>query len=150
MTELRLALGDNGTIEYEGVVYQTGTTSVEVMAEWEDWLASESLDRLIRINRNRPNGEMKAIKAIAEASAEGVFDFYGESSEKRINTPSGLKQLFFFRIRQNHPQVLKKTINEMIESKVGAELKLRWEKEQAAVDAILPNGEAPGGAKDAA
>ena len=149
MTELRLALGENGRIEYEGVVYNTGATTLEVMAEWEDWLATETLDRQIRINRNRQNGEMKAIKAVAELSAEGVFDFYGELSEKRISTPSGLKQLFFIRIRQNHPDILKKTINAMIDKNLETALRLQFEKEQAALETILPNDQAPPGANAA-
>lgn len=146
MTELRLALGDNGKIEWEGVVYHTGATSLEVMAQWEDWLAGETLERQIRLLRKTQNGENKAIKAVAEMSAEGVFDFYGETSEKRINTPSGLKQLFFLRILQNNDKVTKKTVNAMIDAKLANELRLQWEKEQAALDAILPNAEAPAGA----
>lgn len=146
MTELRLALGDNGNIEWEGVVYNTGSTSLEVMAQWEDWLAGETLERQIRLLRKTQNGEMKAIKAVAEMSAEGVFDFYGEVSEKRINTPSGLKQLFFLRILQNNDKVTKKTVNAMIDAKLANQLRLQWEKEQAALDAILPNAEAPTGA----
>lgn len=157
MTELWLALSENGTIEFRGVVYNTGGTTLEVMADWEDWLAGEALDRLLRVNLRRQreekaiqNGEAKAIKAIADLSAEGVFDFFGETSEKRLKTPSGLQQLFFLRIRQHHPDILKKTINEMVDSKIAAQLKVQWEKEKAAADAILPNAEAPQeGPKDA-
>ena len=150
MTELFLALNqEGGRIEWKGKVYYTGATTLEVMAEWEDWLASETLERQIRLLRKVHGGEDKAIRAVAQMSAEGVFDFYGETSESRMRKPSGLKQLFFIRIKQNHPDVVKATINEMIDHHLEKALMLEYKKEQASLEALLPNDEAPPGAESA-
>ena len=55
--------------------------------------------------------------------------------------------MFFIRIRQNHPDVLKKTINAMIDKSLETALRIQFEKEQAAMESVLPNAEAPAGAK---
>lgn len=143
MTELWLALGKGGTVEFEGKVYQTGQNTFEVIAGWEDWLASRALEPLLRLNAKKIDGEVKSYKAVGEMAAQGKFDFYGTVSEERMNTPSGAIQLFFLRIRQNHPDITKEIIARMIESNLADELKKQYQKEQAALDAILPNVEAP-------
>ncbi len=148
MTELRLALGEDGTLTgKDGIAYPTGPTSLEVMAEWEDSLFNETLQRLKRSLAKDPNGEMKALKTVAEMSAEGSFDFYGETSQKRIWTPSGIKRLLFFRIKQKSPDVLKKATDAIIDEIMAEDFRKQYEKELAAMDAILPNAEAPTGAE---
>lgn len=150
MTELRLSLADNATIEYEGRVFNTGTTGTEVMADWEDRQCQKTYERLIRVGiaMKMPTARQDAIDAIARLSAQGEFDFYGETSQKKMDTVDGLKLLFFIRIRQCHPDVTKKTIDAMIDAEFERTLRLQHEREQAALEAILPNDEAPAGAKD--
>ncbi len=143
MTELQQALALDGTVTADdGTEYRLGGTTAEVMGGWEDFLASETLDRLLRIHGKRPNGEAQAIKAVAEMSEEGAFDFFGESSQKRMQTLSGLKRLVYLRIKQNHPDVPKKTIDAVVEREWET-LFREIQKEMAAQDALLPNDEAP-------
>lgn len=142
MTELQQALALEGTVEADGVVYRIGGTTLEVMAGWEDWLASETLDRLLRIHGKRPNGETQAIKTVADQSAEGAFDFFGELSQKRMSTLTGLKMLVYLRIRQNHKDVPKKTIDAVVEKDWEA-MFLHLRKEMAAQESLLPNDAAP-------
>ena len=103
MTELSgvvsKAYADEGIIEDGGEVFHTGKTTLEVMAEWEDWLANDALERMLRMLRKQPGGEDKAIKAIATMSAEGAFDFYGQTSATKLGTPSGIKQLIYLRVK---------------------------------------------------
>ena len=142
MTELQQALALEGSLEYEGVVYRFGGTTLEVMARWEDWLADETLQRMERLLARKPDGAQQAMRIVADQSAEGVFDFYGATSSRRMRELSGLKKLVFFRIAQNHPDVQKKVVDAIVERD--------WEviyreiqKEFAALEALLPNADAP-------
>lgn len=142
MTELQQALALEGVVEWEGKSIRIGPTSVEVMGRWEDWLADETLQRLLRVLGKRPGGEDKAIRAVANQAAEGVFDFYGEASAKRMGELSGLKMLVFFRALQ-HDETISKAVTDAIVERDWEVMYRQIRKEMAAADALLPNDEAP-------
>ena len=145
MTELGQALSLGGTVEHNGKVYPVGPTTTEVIARWEDWLANETLQRVERLLSKKPDGAQQAIRIVADQSAEGVFDFYGEASRKRIGELSGLKMLTYFRVAVKMPAVTKKEIDELVDA-TWEQLYREQQKEQAALAALLPNDEAPVGA----
>ena len=93
MTELQQALATETTIEWEGVVYRVGGITLEVMAAWEQWLAGETLDKMILLLGKHKDGEEKAIRAVAKLSASGEFDYFGDPSQDRLRTMAGQKKL---------------------------------------------------------
>ncbi len=145
MTELQQVLALETSVEFDGKTYRISKVALEVMAAWEDWLFNETLERTIRAMRTKPNGEMLAIKATAEMSAEGIFDFYEEASLVRMSKISGLKRLMLFRLRQNHPDITN-AIVEAIVDRDFEQFQLAIKAEMAAQDALLPNDDAPTGA----
>lgn len=144
MTELQQALALEESIEHEGVVYKLGPISVEVMGAWEDWLAGETLDRMLRlVGRARgPDAENRAIESVAKLSAAGVFDFYEDASQNRMRTLAGQKKMTFFRIKQHHPLVEAKVVNDIVEQQ-WEKLYLAIRKQLAAQAALDPNADAP-------
>lgn len=142
MTELQKALGTESTIEWEGVVYRVGGITLEVMAKWEEWLASDTLERMLRLLGKHRDGEEKAIQSVAKLSASGEFDYFGEPSQNRLRTMAGQKKLVFFRVAQHHPTVEAKIVSDFVE-KSWAELYRIVLAELVAMEQSLPNVQAP-------
>lgn len=133
------------TIEYEGQVYKIGPITVEVIAAWEDWLAGIAFDTIARVvSRSRgPNAEGRVIEAVTKLSAAGEFDFFGEASQRRMETLVGQQKMTYFRIKQHHPNVEAKTVSDLVE-KQWEKLALAYQKHLAAQAAALdPNAPAP-------
>ncbi len=135
MSELSQSLDVPDTITHEGITYQISGITLEVMAQFEDWLERETLDEL---NRLFPNAVGDIIKAMGSMIAEGMFEFFGPVAQVRLGSLSGRKKLTLFRIRVNHPATDEKTIGDMVESQWVEILKL-IQKEQAE----LKNGQSP-------
>lgn len=143
MTELHQALGLETVVQWEGRSIKIGPVTVEVVARWEDWLATENLERLRRIGGN----DDKALRVVADQAAEGVFDFYGATSAKRMGELSGLKQLTYFMALQHDGGISKATTDAIVEKDFETMLQ-SIKKDMAATDALLPNDEAPAATGD--
>lgn len=142
MTELQQTLATETTIEWEGVVYRVGGITLEVMAAWEQWLSSETLDRMIQLLGKHKDGEEKAIRAVAKLSASGEFEYFSDSSQDRLRTMAGQKKLVYFRVKQHHPTIEAKIVSEFVE-KSWAELYRAILAELVAMEQLLPNVPAP-------
>ena len=142
MTELSQALGLEGTVEHGGKTYRLGPITLEVMGAWEDWLAGETLDRLLRFAARSGGSRAEAFDSVAKLSAEGVFDFFGETSQKRLTQLSGQKKITYFRILQHHPDIDSKTVAEIVEAEWD-KLFLLVQKDLAAQLALDPNEGSP-------
>ncbi len=142
MSELSKALGAESTIESDGIVYRVGGITLEVMSKWEDLLAGDTLDRMLKILGKHKDGEDKAIQAVAKLSAAGEFDYFGEASQNRLRTMKGQQDLVFLRVKQHHPTIEKKIIQDFVE-KHWAELYRTVLAELIAMEQSLPNAPAP-------
>lgn len=142
MTELQKSLATETTIEWEGVVYRVGGITLEVVSKWEEWLASDTLERMLRLLGKHRDGEERAIRAVAKLSASGEFDYFGDPSQDRLRTMAGQKKLVFFRVAQHHPTVEAKVVSDFVE-KSWADLYRIVLAELIAMEQSLPNAQAP-------
>lgn len=142
MTELQQVLATETTIEWQGTVYRVGGITLEVMNAWQNWLASETLDRMLLLLGKHKDGEDKAINAVAKLSAAGEFDYFGDASQNRLRTMAGQKKLVYFRVAQHCPTVEPKIIADFVEKQWG-DLYKAVLADLIAMEATLPNAEAP-------
>jgi len=142
MSELQQALATETTLEADGVVYRVGGITLEVMSAWEQWLASETLDKMLVLLGKHRDGEERAIQAVANLSASGEFDYFVEPSHNRLRTMAGQKKLVYFRVKQHHPTIEAKVISDFVE-KSWAELYRAVLLELVAMEKTLPNVPAP-------
>lgn len=142
MTELQQSLATERTFEHEGVTYRIGAVTFEVMAAWEDWLAGETLDRMLKLLGKHRDGEEKAVAAVARLSAAGEFDYFGSASGDRMRTLSGQKKLAYFRVKQHHNSIEPRVIAEIIENDWLA-LHRAMLADIVAHEAVNPNAQAP-------
>lgn len=142
MTELQQVLAAETTIEYQGIVYRVGGITAEVIDAWQNWLAGETLDRMLFLLGKHKDGEDKAVHAVAKLSAAGDFDYFGDASQDRLRTMKGQKKLVFFRVKQHHQTIEEAVIAEFVE-KQWSELYKAVLADLVAMEATLPNAEAP-------
>lgn len=142
MTELQNVLAAESTIEWEGVVYRVGGITLEVILAWEQWLATETLDKMLLMLGKHRDGEEKAIMAVAKLSASGEFDYFGEPSQNRLRTMAGQKKLVYFRVKQHCHTVEEKIVANVVE-KSWSELYRAVLAELVAMEKTLPNVPAP-------
>jgi hypothetical protein len=142
MTELQQALATESSIEWEGVSYRLGGITLEVMSKWEQWLATDTLERMLQLLGKHRDGEEKAIRAVAKLSASGEFDYFGDASQDRLRTMAGQKKLAYFRVAQHHATVEPRIVAEFVE-KAWAGLYRAVLAELIAMEQSLPNAEAP-------
>ncbi len=132
-----LAIED--TITDNGVTYQVGGITLEVMAAMEDWVERDALAELQRLF---PNDGVELRVAMGRLIAAGTFKFYSTTMQSRIYEVDGSKKLWTLRIRQNHPSVDEKTIGDVIENKFVELIKIRDHEQAEALDP--KNSPAPG------
>ena len=142
MTELYHALAMSAIVTHEGKQYQIAPITAEVMARWEDFLATETLSRLRRLLAKEPNGLEMAIRTVADQSAAGTFDFDSETSAKRMREVDGIKHLTFFRIQSAHPDVAKTTTDAIVDRSL-EDFLVQMRAAQETMERLSPNVEAP-------
>lgn len=142
MTELQRALATESEIQHDGITYRLGGITLEVMAAWEQWLAGETLDKMLTLLGKHRDGEEKAIRAVAKLSASGEFDYFGDPSQDRLRTMAGQKKLVYFRVKQHHQTIEPKIVSDFVE-KAWSELYRAVLTELVAMEQNLPNVPAP-------
>ncbi len=138
MTEIQEALGEVATLEIDGKTWNVGPTTVEVIRQWEQWMQQETMGAMYRsVGGLGPDALQGAFDAVARLAANGDFDFFGESSLRRMNTIEGKTKLLYWRLKPNHPEIDERTVRGWVEKeavKIGRAL---MERSQ------VPNSEAP-------
>lgn len=140
MTEIQQALAMEDEIVEGGVTYRVGGITAEVISRWESELATETYELLLKVSGN----QAAALETVGRMSVEGVFDFIGESSWKKIGTLEGRKKLMYLRVRQHHKTIDPKVIYNIVENN-WAEL-AKIELKERAAESARPNEQAPTGA----
>lgn len=135
MSKLSELLNIPDTITDNGVTYQVGGITLEVMAAMEDWIEQDVIADLKRLF---PNDKADIIKATGGMIGEGMFKFYSTTMQKRIYELDGHKKLWVLRIRQNHPQIDEKTIGDVVENRFVEILKINQHEQAEAYDPKNP------------
>lgn len=103
MSELSQALGMEQSVVWRGKTWKLGPVTTECIARWEMWLGELALEAMQKYG-GRLGGQDKILGTLAQMEAAGDFDFFGETSVKRQQTPRGQAKLYYILISQHADQ----------------------------------------------
>ncbi len=138
MTEIQEALGETTTLEIDGKTWNVGPTTVEVIRQWEAWMAQEAAITMDRaFSGLGPAAVDRAYDAVARLANNGEFEFFGESSLRRMNSLEGKTKLLYWRLKTNHPEIEERIVRGWVEKEAVKIGRAMMERSQ------VPNSEAP-------
>lgn len=119
MGQVAKALGLGSEFEFKGQSYKLSPWSYKIQGHYERYLESEAVKVLQRLRPYLSDQEYKdQLGDVRRDIVNGEYTFGSESVAKTMTSLPHLKQLLFLMLLENHPEIKKDLVEEMIQEEL--------------------------------